>query len=188
MRLALVLLAVLAIAGTTEAAHASTPASIALYAPVSNDEPIVSWNSVPGTDEYRLTGTIYALRVNANDPFCVPPLAGDSRTLTLDETIEASATRFELPLPELPAEDTWFFYDTRVTVEAFDSEGVMLAGGNIMGIGETNALHCATPEPVLPTTGSGSERAAGLGPIAYLIAAVALGGIGALALRRAVRG
>ena len=184
MRLALVLLVLLAIAGTTAAAHASTPASIALVAPLSNEEPIVSWNSVPGTDRYQLTGTIFALRVNANDPLCAPPLAEDRQTLTLDETIEASVTRFELPLPELPAEDAWFFFDTRVTLEAFDNEGVVLAAGDTGGIAETNPLHCATIEPELPPTGSG-EGLDPQGPTVYLLAAVALAGVGALALRRA---
>jgi hypothetical protein len=189
MRLALVLLTLLAIAGAAEAAHASTPANIALVAPLSNDEPIVAWSSVSGTDEYRLTGTIFALRVNANDAFCTPPLADDRQTLTLDETIEASATRFELPLPELPAEDEWFFFDTSVQLQAFDAEGVLLAVGSARGIGETNPLHCATIEPELPLTGSGSARGDGRYSIAYVLATVTVAGaLGAFAFRRAVRG
>ncbi len=189
MRIALVLLALLVIAGTTEATHASTPANIALVAPISNDEPIITWNSVSGTDEYRLTGTIYALRVNAKDALCAPPLAEDSQTLTLDETIEASVTRFELPLPELPVEDAWFFSDTRVKLEAFDSKGVLLAAANVGGISETHPLYCATVEPELPTTGGGGARADDGDPIAYFLATVIVAGaLGAFALRRAIRG
>lgn len=193
MRLAFVLLAVLAIAGTAEATHASTPANITVVGPLLNDEPVVTWNSVSGTDEYRLTGTIDALRVNANDAFCVPPLAEDSHTLTLDETFEASVTQFELPLPKLPAEDAWYFIETSVTLEAFDSEGILLAAGNFAlrmpDVGGN--LNCATPTPpaVLPTTGSGGARADGRDSIAYFLATVTLAAaLGAFALRRAVRG
>ena len=189
MRFAIGLLVLVAMGGATEAAHASTPASIQLAAPLSNDEPIITWNSVPGTDQYRLTGTTYVLRVNARNAFCTPPVSEDEQTLTLDETLGGSATRFELPLAELPAEDAWFFSDTNVTLEAFDSEGVLLAAGNVGGIAETNPLHCATVQPVLPTTGGGGASVGGHHTIVYFLATViAAGALSALAPRRALRG
>ena len=192
MRPGLALLAGLAIAGTTAAAHASTPANIKLVAPLLNDEPIVTWTSVVGAEEYRLTGTIYALRVNANDAFCTPPLMGDNQTLTLDEAIDGSVTLFELPLPEMPEEDAWFFAETRVTLEAFDSEGITLARGEFAqrmpDVGGVLSCETPTPQVVLPPAGSGGARVAAPGPIALLLAAAVLATIGALALRRALRG
>jgi hypothetical protein len=159
VRAATIVLVLLVLSGAhgTLIARASTPSNIAIEAPLSLDEPRISWNEVPGTAEYRLTGTIAVARVNAENPFCRPPLEEDRRTITLSDFESLAVTEFELALPELPPEDAWFFLESRVQVQAFDEDAVLLASGSVGGIAETAVCTTPTIEPVLPKTGQGGD-------------------------------
>lgn len=134
-----------------------TPAQILLQVPLSNDEPLISWQPVSNAVEYRLTGTLLVSRLNAISPFCQSPLVSDQRTLTLDESLDGQITEFQLPLPTLPPEDVWFFFETSVQLLALNKDGVVLAAGNVGGIANGALAQCSTstPTPQLPPTGQG---------------------------------
>jgi len=165
-----------------------TPALLSIKAPIGTEDPIITWEATGDIAQYEITGTILAVRINAADPFCTPPLESDSRTLDLGETFEAATTEFRLPLPSLPPQDAWFFSDTVVTVKALDEAGQTIAAGNVGGIAETN-VQCATPTvlPVLPDTGDGPTGEHHWPLALWLAIGVAgawLAGLGALRARR----
>jgi hypothetical protein len=171
MRMTIATIALGSLLALATDAQASTPATIDLTVPVSNDEPVIRWVPVKGAERYELTGTFVAIRVNRQDGFCTPPLTADSYTFDISETLGPDATEFALPLPDLPAGDGWFLADSNVLLEAFDGEGVQLAGTGARGLGETNAV-CATETlgPVLPVTGSAT-------PERHSLAIVVLAGV-----------
>lgn len=143
---------------TPEPTPTATPAELLFHVPLSNEEPLISWPSVAGAVAYRLTGTLLVGRVNAADPFCQRPLVSDQRTITVDETLDSEITQFQLPLPPLPPEDTWFFFQTDVKLVALDGDGAVIAGGAIGGIADGALAQCPTPTamPRLPATGTGA--------------------------------
>ena len=151
--------------------------------------PYIAWEPVEGAANYVLAGEIHMLRVNREDPFCTPPVEEHDRTLTFDdeELISAKVDHADLPGPELPPEDAWFFYDVQVQIEARDEDGNVLAAGSQFGIAETGPfIVCPTPPIVLPPTGTGGGEGA---PLALLAIAggLAATGLGALVALRGLR-
>lgn len=125
----------------------------------------VSWTPLGGAAEYRLTGTLLAIRVNASDP-CLPSLAEDRRTITIDERLGADATEFEAPLPPLPPEDRWLVASVNITLRAFDAQGREIAAQAATSVEESACppAATATPQPTvssLPRTGAGQTRGGG---------------------------
>jgi len=163
-------------------AHASTPANMQLFVPISNDETVIRWDAVKGAERYELAGTFLVVPVNQGDPFCTPAQGGDAHTIDVDETLHAKTKEFVLHLPDLPAGDVWFVTNSNAQIQAFDEEGVLLAAGGAGAIAETNALcPTETPGPVLPDTGSGAPANDMLAPFAFAAAALAAAGVTLLA-------
>jgi hypothetical protein len=120
-----------------------------------DDHDSFSWRSVPGATRYVLSGTLTALRVNAASPFCVRPLADDTRSITLNEQLAADAVSFRVELPAAPAPDTWFVSSVSVGIQAFDSSGSPIAGGFIGRVAETVCAAAVTATVVpFPTAAS----------------------------------
>lgn len=150
--------------------------------------PYIAWEPVEGAAHYVLAGEIHMLRVNREDPFCTPPVEEHDRTLTFDdeELISAKVGHADLPGPELPPEDAWFFYDVQVQIEARDEDGVIAAGSQF-GIAETGAfIVCPTPPIVLPPTGLGGGGGAPH-PLPALAGVLAAAGLAAFAALRGLR-
>src|SRR5262245_27930011 len=106
--------------------------------------PRISWKATAGVDHYRLTAKLRALRVNTEDPFCAPPAQADSTTVSVDETLSAATTEFEVSFPPVTGNDAWFVYSTQIQLRAFDGSGTQVGGQGGGFIGETL---CARPTP-----------------------------------------
>jgi hypothetical protein len=95
------------------------------------DERAFRWTTYDGAAAYRLKGHLVAVREHAPDPCAAPPLAEETRAITLDETVRPEAQWYFLDgrsksgarpsgLPELPPEDAWY-----VAIDGANGEGTV---------------------------------------------------------------
>jgi hypothetical protein len=94
------------------------------------DEHAVRWSTYEGAAAYRLKARLVAFREHAPDPCAAPPLAEETREITLDETLPPAAHLYHLNLPDLPPEDAWWVAisgDGTVRLQALDPNGDVIA-------------------------------------------------------------
>ena len=104
----------------------ATPASLDLDFAAA---PTVSWGTVNGAVEHRLSGTVLAVRVNTADPFCAAPIEQGSLEVPFDITLPSATLSYSVPLPPLPQPDAWFMSTMRAEIKAIDSHGAVIAAG-----------------------------------------------------------
>lgn len=151
--------------------------------PIGSDRSI-RWQAVSGAASYRVILELQIVRVNAANPGCAAPSQEEVRMLSVDETIPGTSTSFEIPLPSVPAIDTWRVGSFVVDVRALDGSGAQVGGQRRQGVVEGGASICSTPTAaarpiVAPSTGTGSAAASDLSATAMILA-LALGAAGLL--------
>ncbi|MEX0785000.1 MAG: hypothetical protein WD939_00030 [Dehalococcoidia bacterium] len=145
--------------------------------PFDEDDLVIRWEPVVGVAYYHLEATFRAFRVSAVDTLCTPPLEQDRRVLTFDEMLDSGTVEFDLGLPELPEHDEWLVWDSDVTLTAFNENDQRIAQVGAFEIVETNTTgfcSTATPEIVLPDTGTGPDRAPWPGWVSLAVAVAGL--------------
>lgn len=128
-------IAVLALFGASGTAAAQSPTPTPESEPppttfqLGFEAPLTyTWPPVTAATDLQITGTVLALRVNALDPFCTPPLEADTRTVSIDEELPGDATSYTIPLPVLPPSDTWLVAQDSILLDAFDGETLVAQG------------------------------------------------------------
>jgi len=96
--------------------------------------------------------------VNRADPFCSPPTESDTRSVTIDQTLDGTATELPVDFPVLPENDAWFVFTTDVGLRAFDGDGRQIGGQLRGGVAEATCARqaatatAATPAATPPAT------------------------------------
>lgn len=104
------------------------------------DAGIYAWSAVTGAVSYRVSGTLTLFRENAADP-CLPPLAEETRTLSIDEVIDAADRSYAVPLPPLPAGDRWYVTEEEMLrIEAVGADGVTILSST--GMSSQRDVYC----------------------------------------------
>lgn len=158
---------------------ATPPATAASLDASVDDSGNVTWAAVAGAAGYRVHGTLEAMRVNAVNPFCTPPVDSPlTLPVDIDVTLGADATRYPSSLPPVAAGDRWYVFRSSVQVDALAPDGTVLTSAGSSGIGETG---CRVDTISAPSTGSAAPDAAwplggsAIAPVAALAGAACVG-------------
>ncbi len=93
-----------------------------------HDENTFRWSNFRGAAAYRLRARLVAMREHAPDACAAPPLAEETRKITLDESMPPTAHWYHLSLPDLPPDDAWYVgIDGMVRLEALGPSGEVIA-------------------------------------------------------------
>lgn len=129
--------------------------------------PLIRWRPLAAAASFRLTGSLYAGRVNRADPFCTPPARADTRTIAVDQTLDGTATELPVGLPAISDGDAWFVSNVQVGLRAFDDQGREIGAQLGGGVAEARCARpptTATPAATPPAAAPGSMTVTALVP------------------------
>jgi hypothetical protein len=101
---------------------------------------VLSWRTTePAAARYHISGDVMLWREGAAGP-CEPPQMRESRRLRIDASIDEPARSYDLGLPPLPAQDTWYVgIEGVIRIDVIDASGTILFSG---GFSRTRDLYC----------------------------------------------
>lgn len=117
----------------------------------------IRWREAGAGVTYGLSGDLFVVRANADDPLCTAAAIQDRRTITLNEKLPHGRTEFQVPFPPLPLGEGWFVYDGHVSLTELDAVGGEIGSQRASAISESRCSRPASPTAsvTLPATGVG---------------------------------